>query len=1344
MSSFTLARRGESRLFSRLLTLSLAFLLCLATVPAWAQSVATGTVSGQVTDAQGAVIAATAVKLTDNATKQELTTSTNESGRYIFQNVQPGTYGVSFTKPGFEAYQVNSQAVRVGEVLTINAQLAVGATTTTVEVTSVAGAELQTTNSTVATTVNSDSMLALPNFSRDASALAIYQPGVAPNGSVAGAMMDQNTFQLDGGNNSNDMDGSMNTYTPSYASNGAPTGVLPTPVESVDEFKINTSGQTADFNGSSGSQVQMATKRGSNQFHGAVYEYYFATDVGAANNWDANHTPSGNLGYTPLPITHNNRFGAALGGPLIPKNFLGGKWYFFTNYEGFRFPQSQIIEKTVPTPLLRAGVIQINEGGTYVPYNLNPNPVTVNGVTYQPAVCPAGSCDPRGIGMNSLVSQIWNKQMPLPNVVSGGDHYNTQGFQGIGSTPIDSNNYVGRIDHDFNDKWRFMGSYRAFNYTQAGTQQVDIGGAIGSDKLGTPAAIATRPQNSSYWVGGLTTNINSTTTNDFRFSYLRNYWAWGSALAPPQLPGLNAALEIGGETSQALIPYNVNTQNIRTRFWDGQDKAIRDDVTKIKGNHLITFGGQYQRNFDYHQRTDNGGGINNTPVDQIGQSSGFAPGLTFPSQYIPAGVPGSQNATYEKLYEEVLGIVTQPQTLYTRSGPQLTLNPPGSPMFDQSIIPSYNLYFTDTWHVKPSLTITYGTGYQLEMPPYELNGKQVELTDATGNPINFSNYFAQRQSAALAGQVYNPVLAYTNIANVQGASHKYPYNPYYGGLSPRISAAWNPHFQDGLLGKVFGNGKTVIRGGYGRILSRLNGVDLVLIPLLGVGLGQPISCIGASSTGQCLGNGGVDPTTAFRIGTDGLNAPLPAVTKTLTEPFIPGGTNAAAGAGSVLDPNFRPATTDNFTLSVQRELFNSKAILEVGYIGRKITHEWQEENLDAVPFMTTLGGQSFAQAYANTYWAIQQGKAPTAQPFFENALGGANSAFCKGFSSCTAAVASNPTMNGQIQNTQVYDLWATMNKQSSWTLGRTMPSSPLNGGANQVSAVFADGSWGWGNYNAGYVSLTTHDWHGVTVRSNFTYGRALGTGNQSQATSEYTVLNPWNLNSMYGPQFFDYKFIYTLTMVYSPRWYATQKGIVGHLLGGWTFAPLLTAHSGAPLSVGNLNGGCESFGEVNCSTGSTLEGAVLNGPFTFGNSAHYNQTVSESASANPNGVGINGNPDNGGQGLNMYTNPIAAYNDFRSCVLGFDTSCGSNGNIRGLPFWNLDATISKDIGIAKEGQVGATLIFQITNVTNHVQLNDPALSIGDPNDWGVLGTSNPNGGQGNLPRQIEFGIRIHF
>ncbi len=1326
--------------------LAYGILLALSTSPAWSQA-ASGTVQGQVTDQQNAAIPGAVVKLTDTATNATLTTQSNDAGRYIFVNVTPGNFNVSVSKTGFSAFKAAGQSVQIGQVLTINARLEVGTTATTVEVAAVAGAELQTTNATVGTTLTGPSLIELPNLGRDASTFAIFQPGVTPEGAVAGAMYDQNTFQLDGGNNSNDMDGSMRDYTGSFASNGAPSGVLPTPVESIEEFKVSTSGQTADFNGSSGSQIQMVTKRGTNAIHGSAYEYYFASDVGAANSWDNNHTG------TPLPITHNNRFGAALGGPIVPKNLLGGKWYAFFNYEGFRFPQSAVYNRAVPTATLRAGVIFINEGSAgYVPINLNPTPVTVNGVTYQPATCPNGACDPRGLGLNSQVSALWSKYMPLPNQTTGGDHYNTLNFQGIVGLPITSNNYVGRIDHDFNDKWHWMASYRDYKYVKLGTQQVDIGGALPGDTLGTPAARAVRPQQPSYWATGLTTNISPTTTNDFRFSYLRNFWQWGTSAAPPQLPGLGGALEIGGESSGALIPYNVNTQNVRQRFWDGQDKQLKDDLTKIKGNHLIQFGGLYMHQYDYHLRNDNGQGIMNAPVYQITSGGG----MTYPTAYRPTSVPSSQAGNYNKLYSEVLGIVDQSQDLYTRSGSQLTLQPPGSYMYDQSLIPSYNLYFTDTWHMKPSFTLSYGLGYTVEMPPYELNGKQVELTDTSGHPVDLQAYLNSRQSAALQGQVYNPTLAWATVKNVTGASTKYPYNPFYGGVSPHVAAAWNPHATDGILGKLMGNGKTVIRGGYSRVFSRLNGVGLVLVPLLGTGLGQAVSCY-PSKTGQCLGNAGLDPTTAFRIGTDGLNAPLPTVSQTLAQPYIPGiGGNAASGSGSVLDPNFRPARTDNFNLSIQREI-SSHAILEVGYIGRIIRHEWQQVDLDAVPYMTTLGGQSFAQAFAPTYFAVAAANANNApsvniapQPFFENALGGPNSSFCKGFASCTAAVANNGTMNSMIANNQVYQFWAALNGASSWTLGRTMPSSPSASiPAGQLSAVYYDNSLGFANYNAAYLSFTVHDWHGITARSNFTWGRALGTGNSSQATSSYSVLDPWNIHANYGPQFFDYKFMYNLTMLWQEPWYRSQQGVLGHLLGGWSIAPIFTAQSGAPLGVFNFNGGCESFGEMNCNTGSTngnnqlvQDGAVLAAPYTGSPTAHYNINVANSIS----GAGINSNAANGGNNINMFSNPAAVYAEFRPCVLGYDTSCGGGANIRGLPTWNLDATVSKNIGVWKEGRVGATLMFQFTNLLNHVQLADPYLDISDPGDFGVMGTNNAwtGYGQANTPRQMEFGLRVHW
>ncbi len=1317
---------------------ALAAMLSSGSISVLAQSSGAGTVSGLVTDQTGATVPGVTVKLTDPSTKQAITTVTNDSGRYIVVNVPPTTYDIKFTKTGFNAQVLERQDVQVGQVLSLDVHLEVGAVTNVIEVSASAGAELQTVNASVGTTVSGPSLTYLPIFGSDASSLALYQPGVSPEGAVAGANADQNTFQLDGGNNSNDMDGSMQVYTGSYGHNAyggsgnPPSGLLPTPVDTIEEFKVSTAGQTADFNGASGSQVQMVTKRGTDLFHGTGYYYYSSSDVGGANSWDNNHTPSGNLGYTPIAITHNNKYGGTVGGPMTPR-FWGGKTYFFFGYEGFNFPQSQIINKQVPTDTLRAGIIQINQGGTYVPYNINPFPVTVNGTTYAPAACGGGACDPLGIGLNSQVSQLWSKYMPEPNNLSTGDGHNIEGFQGQVSLPETSKFLVGRVDHDFGEKWRFFGSYRYYALSQLTTNQIDIGGALPGDKFGVPAARAPRPQKPDYLVGGLSTTITPSMTNDFNYSFRRIWWQWATSAAPPQLPGLGGALEIGGESSNALIPYNVNNQNTRQRFWDGHDGEFKDDVTKISGNHIIQFGGNYTRNFDYHLRNDNGQGINTSPVYQIGYNSG----VQISSAYQPVGLPTSGDSKWDSYYSELLGIVDQPQQLFTRTGSALTLNPAGTPMFDKSTINFYNMYVTDSWHIKPTLTLTYGLGYQIEMPPVEANGKQVELVNTAGNPINFSDYFNTKAADALKGQVYNPILGFAGIGDVTGASHKYPYSPFYGGVSPRVAVAWNPKFSDGIMGKMFGDGKTVIRGGYGQIYSRLNGVALVLIPLLGVGLGQPVSCIGASATGQCLGTGGVTPATAFRIGTNGLTAPIPTPSTTLPQPYFPGINGAgASGAVSVLDPNFRPAATYNFNFSIQREI-TKKVLFETGYVGRIITHEFQQRDINAVPTMMTLNGQSFASAYAQTYFALANGTTPAAQPFFESALGGANSSFCAGYGSCTAAVVKNANMNSFITQTQVFQLWSALSSASSWTLGRTIPSS-IGAGVpgGQVSSINADDSSGSGNYNSLYTTLTMRDWHGVTTLSNFTWGRALGTGSESQATSEYTALNPYNVRqSMYGPQPFDYKFLYSQTFLWSEPFFKDNHGIVGELLAGWRIAPILTVRSGAPLAVGNLNGAAESFGETQ--TSGTQDGAVLASKFTGGNTAIYNINVANSAS----GAGINGNAANGGNNINMFSNPATVFAEFRPCILGYDTSCGSFGNIRGLSNWNVDMNVAKDFRLFRE-RVFMTMSFQFINVFNHVALADPNLSLTSPADFGVLG-SNENG-QLNTPRQLTFSLRAKF
>jgi hypothetical protein len=1387
----------------------LTLVYLLAPVQVQGQAVDTGSIQGTVTDQTGATVAAATVTLTDTTTNAVRTAVTNDSGRYIFPGIPPGIYEISITKTGFRNTKFVKQEVRVGATLSLDVRLELGSQVQTVEVQALTGAELQTSNATIGNTITGVGLTALPGLGRDASTFVELQPGVAPDGSVAGANQDQNTFQLDGGNNSSDMDGTQNTYTPSFAGDpsggvvnsyvtvtavsgapggGGPSGVMPTPVDSIEEFTVGTTNQTADFNSSAGAQVQMVTKRGTNSWHGTAYEYYLD------NNWNAN-TFDNNASNTPIPSYHYNRFGGAIGGAVVPKDVLGGKWYLFVNYEGFRFPNSTTVTRAVPSDGMKLGLLQF--GGTV--YNLNPTPTLypttaaaigalVPGTTYPGS---GKTLDPLGLGISPTMQAMW-KYMPESNQgtaclgLSRCDGLNVLAFRGQAALPWSDNFGVVRLDHDFGAKWHFNSTYRYYHMERATNNQVDIGGFFKGDKLGIPASTANRPQVPWYLTASLITNVTTNVTNSFHYSYLRNFWARASNAQPPQVEGLGGAIQPFGESrTNVLAPYNLDTQNVRTRFWDGKDHMFRDDVSWLKGTHLFQFGGIYQHNWNYHQRTDNGGGINYQTVYSMGSGAGAGSinGMDM-TGYTPAGI-GANGSNWARDYAIVLGIPSLTQIAYTRTGSNLTLNPPNTPAFDQSTIPFYNLYFSDTWRVKPSFTLSYGLGWTLEMPPVEKDGKQIVLVDANNKPIDTMAYLNARKDAALNGQVYNPEVGFNLVHNVSGHP-KYPYNPYYKSFSPRVAAAWNPSFDSGLLGDVFGVRKTVIRGGYSILYGRLNGVGLVLVPLLGTGLIQAVRCNGPLADGTCSGGAGT-PVNAFRIGPNaggfnGLVAPLPSPSKTLNQPDYPGINEIAAGAGEGLDPNFRPSMSHQFDLTVQRQL-NSRMSLEFGYIGRKITHEFQPINLNAVPYMMTIGGQSFAKAYGQMVWQYCGGNAGlaagncggfsanvmnpnllTPQPFFEYAL---NPAYCAGFASCTAAVASKEggyaigapkaadILASNITQNNLWALWSDLDN-GAFNFPRTMMNTPISNppgcvpntpgcfGANGqlTSGVGMNASVGWGNYNAAFITVKMSEWHGLTLQSNFTYGKALGTGSEVQATSQFTVPDAYNLHSAYGLQPWDRKFLWNVWLVYEPTLFKNQHGLLGHVAGGWSFAPIVTVGSGLPLEVqptdafaNEIYGGGQSFGEGEGNDFAALQNAVKICPYEFGSSRH-NHPV-------PSTLGLGSNF----YGPSMFQNPDQSYTCFRNPILGIDGSNGGGaGILRGMPFWNVDFSVMKTVRITERMNVQFTTIF--TNVFNHNQMSDPYLILGDTGDWGAVGgysaAYNGLSAQISTPRAIQFGLRFSF
>lgn len=1381
---------GRVSLISFVALLAVAlFLFVFAPAATFAQSANSGTVSGTVVDPSNAVVTGATVTLVNTATLATRTTTSNKEGQYVFAFVDPGNYSIKVSKTGFKTTVVANQQVQVGLQATANVTLQVGETSTTVEVTSTPGAELQTLNATVGTALSGAIILNLPNTTRDASTLAVLQPGQNINGNTGGMASDQNSFQLDGGFATDDMSGDNNTYirgfggdtaggTGAYHSAGfaqAPSAVVPIPVASVQEFKISTSNQTADFNGGGGSQTQLVTKRGTKAFHGSAYDYYLDNNFGGANTFDNNRRA------IKQPGSHFSRFGAAAGGEIPHVNFAGGNWFIFGNYEGFRFPQSTIFTRAFPLPSLLAGIIHL-DGQTV---NLNNAAVidpgcgtlidptkcqitAANGYTPGASIAPSGS-DPRGLGPNPIIQNLWNTFLPLPNDCSAGDGLNFCGFSGPISLPQKSNFLVTRIDHDFAKNWHFNGTYHYYKLTNTVSDQWDIGGFFPGDAKGKYSAIRQKPQVPWIYTAGLTTDVTPNLTNDFHFSFTRNWWAYGDPSGVPNTAGFPGNLEVGGENSGSdttnapiFAPYNTNNQSTRTRYWNGHDWMYRDDVTWIRGNHLFQMGGAYQRNVDTHQRNDNGQSINTFTQYLIGE--GFATDLTGSgmdlSGVTPAAVSANGDDTiFQGLYSQVLGIVNQSQSLFVRdvgnSINGLPLAPRGScaiqgiaatadcisspPLLNHSIIPLYNLYFSDSWHLRPTFSLNYGLGWTVEMPPFETNGgRQAVMVDGTNHIVRAADYLNNEKQSALQGLGFAPLLGFSAVRNVQDSS-KYPYDPYYLGLSPRIGFAWN--FRP----------DTVVRGGFARIYGRINGVNPVLVPMLTPGLMQPATCLGPQNSTN--GNGGcsttaaaADASTAFRVGTDGFTVPLAAPSAFLPQPWFPGFNDVGTGSGETIDPVFHPNRSDEFTLSVQHQ-FGPKIIAEAGYIGRILRNEIQYYSLTNVPYMMTRGGQTFANAWAQIMIATNYGTVNTAtppiQPFFEDALGGATSTYCSVSTSCTAAFVANNV--GNMKFSDPFDAWASVSNQEAWVFGRSFTSDPIDatcpassnglgiGCGGQSPSIDTTVSNGYGNYNAGYLQLTFSDWHGLTMKSNFSWSNALGTGDVVQATSSYSTVDPFNQHNDYGPQSYNEKFVFNLFMNYASPYYASQQGVIGHLLGGWSISPLFVWGSGFPVEIGTANFDCGTLGECNTNFIGSFENGII------AQDLHYNATRKD----------VKGSVcGTRGAGLNVFSDPDATCplsrgkfgGPVRNPILGLDGQIGGGGPVTGLPFWNLDVGINKKIKISE--RFSSSLYFDFTNVANHMQPRDPALNIFSRSSWGVLG----GGGnvQANTPRQLQLGISVDW
>ena len=894
-----------------------------------------------------------------------------------------------------------------------------------------------------------------------------------------------------------------------------------------------------------------------------------------------------------------------------------------------------------------------------------------------------------------------------------------------------------------------MGSLRYYKLTQLTANQVDIGGFFQGDKMGVPKALSSRPQQPLYFVTSLTTNISSNITNDFHYSFLRNFWQWKDNAAPAQISGAGGALEPLGEVttsttttaaySAVLSPFNVNTQDIRTRIWDGQDHFLRDDVTILKNNHLLQIGGQFQYNYDFHNRTDNGNSINYTTTYQIGDSNG---GGSISFDGLSKSLPTSSTIN-ARILATYYGMITDTQTAhtYSPSGNSMALNSTLAPIAAHVGIPYYNLYASDTWKVTRNLTVNYGLGYAIEMPPHESDGHQVMWVDANANLIHVKDFLQARKSAAEQGTPYNPETGFELIRNL---NRKYPYNPYYGALSPRISAAWTPRSSNSLISKILGGDATVIRGGYGRMFSRINGDLQVLNPLLSPGLILAVQCRTPQANGTCSSTGFTD-STVFRFGTDGTTAPLATAPSTLPQPYFPGYSGPGVAVASPLDPSLRPSDVNSFNFSIQRQI-NRRFMVEAGYIGRIIRHEYTMLNPNQVPYMFAYGGQTFEGAYlaiekalgcttaagaCSTTTLANALSSVTAQPFFEAAL---KSSYCSGYANCTAAVLSKQTSN--FRNQKVFSLWTALDN-GNFNFSSTMMNTPISGSSYGASGQLGTGisvgtSAAWSNYNGGYVTFKASSFHGITLQENLTWGKALGLNAFSQASSGTVVNDSFDPGKNYGVQAFDQKIIFNTFIVYETPWFKQQHGLLGRAAGGWTISPVLTAGTGQPLSCTTFSGG-QSFGGSDASNFGDKEQCVFTTPYKGGYHTHRGVTGGTDAYQVAVGTAVKAS---GNAAINMFSNPAAVYDTVRPAILGLDNRGTGDGPIRGLPYLNLDLSVKKHVAVWQHASLEFTGVF--LNVMNHLDFSSPSLNISSPTSFGVTKT------QGNTPRQIQLGLRASF
>ena len=834
------------------------------------------------------------ITLTSTKTRFKQVTKSNATGNYSLVNISPGNYTATVSKEGFSTGKTSDFELAVNQTATINFDLKLGAAKTTVEV-SAGAVQIETSTAELGTVIGSAEVSSLPLNGRNFTELLLLGPGKSPINVTEGSQGYGNPTgtvvvpAVNGQNNRSNMfllDGVIN-----YAPVSDFYGVQPT-LDDIQEFKVQSHNDEAQFGQVLGGIVNVVTKSGTNQFHGGVWEF-FRNDGMDADNYFTGHLP-----------LKQNQFGGAIGGPVILPHYNGrNKTFFYLSYEGYRNTNGTPILSLTPTP----AQLGTNDNGVpdfsdlyssgiqlYNPYSS----VVSQGVlsSRQPFYCDSyGNPLPASNGIQTPVSgsSACNK-IPSSLVNQAALNFAQTFFPAPINVNNPSFNYVdsdhshtrqdqvsARFDQQFGTKDRLFA-----RYTSAWALSTAPNGCCDS---GFPVQGITQNKSVIDWnlaavwshTFGASSVLQLAFGRVFGQDYNKPYNI--SKIVPDQSAYLTKWGYSPAFTSQGLIPnlapdwpyVNAGGGWFNVNQW-ANVLDFRGDYSRIVGRHNFRMGASTATYGWYQYPNVNSFENFSTPQTASGPDLGYAGGNPIASLLL--GFPAY--AEYDNTYSNVRG---------------------------GKVI---GTYFQDQWRLTDKLTINWGLRYDLTTTP--INGVTSNRSNVTFGDLDFNNgtYIMQdRPPACTPNQTLNCVQGGVLPADVVVSSNGKISQNNYDNIQPRIGFAYRL------------TPKTVIHGAYGRFFDNWSGVTE----------NQQVN------TGSWPASPFVFNSNPLQNGLYNLGLPI----YTATDPFKWGGTLQIpyiaapwGNIGSSTDPNLKNPYADQYNFGFQRELVPG-ATVTINYVGSR-------------------------------------------------------------------------------------------------------------------------------------------------------------------------------------------------------------------------------------------------------------------------------------------------------------------------------------------------------------------------------------------------------------------------